>query len=71
MVAMEDTIPVTASLQGTDLQVWLGRHIGDTLTWVVIEPDERREPRLVLSAESAITLVQRLGVQLAQVAPGS
>ena len=65
VAAAADTVPVTASLESMTLVVWLGRHVGTSLVWVAVEPAERREPRLVLTEESARALHEHLGRQLA------
>ena len=64
IVSVRDTVPVTASLAGLDLTVWIGRYVGDIVEWAVIEPVEQRHPRLVLSVESARALTHGLAEQL-------
>ena len=64
VAAVRDTVPITASMQGIDLTVWMGRYVGESLVWVVIEPDGARTPRLILSAESASSLNSQIGAQL-------
>lgn len=66
VVATGHTIPVTESLEGLDLVTWMGRYVGDSVDWMVIEPIEQREPRLVVSVETARSLVQRLSEQLSR-----
>lgn len=65
VVSTRPIIPVTESLEGLDLVAWMGRYVGDAVEWVVIEPIERREPRLVVTVETARALVKRLSEQLA------
>lgn len=60
-----DTVPLTASLTATTLGVRVGRHVGDDLTWLVVEALEAPRPRLVLTAESAGALHRALEAQLA------
>lgn len=69
VVAARPSVPISASLQGLDLVVWLGRYVGEAVEWVVIEPIERREPRLVLTVETARSLVQHLSGQLTRLQP--
>ncbi|WGL53033.1 hypothetical protein P5P86_04220 [Nocardioides sp. BP30] len=69
VVAARPVAPVTASLQGLDLVAWLGRYVGESVEWVVIEPIDRREPRLVVTAETARSLVQHLTAQLTRLQP--
>ncbi len=65
VAAAADTVPVTASLRPMTLGVRLGRHLGAPLTWVAVESAEARQPRLVLTEESARVLLDELGRQLA------
>lgn len=65
IVAEEDTLPITASMTGMDLTVRRGRYVGDPTEWVAIEPaTDGREPRLVLTADSAARLAVVLDLQL-------
>jgi hypothetical protein len=64
VTAVRDTVPITASMRGIDLTIWMGQYVGESLVWVVIEPDEVRTPRLVLSAESAISLSREVAMQV-------
>jgi hypothetical protein len=66
VVAARQAIPFTASLEGIELVAWLGRYIGEGVDCVVIEPAERREPRLVVTVETAHSLVRHLSEQLAR-----
>lgn len=61
-----DQVPMTASLNPVTLGVRLGRHVGEAGAWVVIESLESRHPRLILTAEAAVALRQRLEHQLAR-----
>lgn len=56
VAATADTIPATASLTAMNLLVQLHRHIGELVEWIAIEPTESRQPRLILTRESARTL---------------
>lgn len=58
------SVPVTSSLEALDLVVRVCRYDGDVLTWVAIEAAEHREPRLVLSLDSARLLLRDLAEQL-------
>jgi hypothetical protein len=60
IVAVRETVPVTDSLEGLDLIIWLGRYVGTTVTWLTIEPIERREPRLTMTTETARMLGYRV-----------
>jgi hypothetical protein len=66
IVGVRDTVPVTASLEELDLTVWIGRYVGDIVEWAVVEPVEQRQPRLILSVESARALTRGLAEQLDQ-----
>jgi hypothetical protein len=66
-MAVRDTVPITASMRGLDLTVWTGQYVGESLVWVVIEPEGPRRPRLILSAESAVSLNSQIGAQLGHV----
>lgn len=63
-----DAVPVTTSLRPMTLAVRLGRYVGDDRTWLVIEPLEDVQPRMVLAADGARALLQALGGQLAALA---
>lgn len=63
-----EAVPLTASLEATTLGVRMGRHVGDDVTWLVVEALEAPRPRLVLTAESAGALHRALGSQLAAAA---
>jgi len=66
VVATHPTIPLTASMEGLDLIIWAGRYVGESDAWLVIEPTERREPRLLVTVETAHGLVKQLAEQLAR-----
>jgi hypothetical protein len=57
-------VPVTSSLQALDLVIRLGRYVGEATDWLVIEAAEQREPRLVITADSARLLVHHVAGQL-------
>lgn len=59
-----EAVPLTATLAATTLGVRVGRHVGDDLTWLVVEALEAPRPRLVLTTESAGALHRALGAQL-------
>ncbi len=61
-----DQVPMTASLAPLTLGIHLGRHVGETRAWVVIESLETRHPRMVLTEEAAVALQQQLEHQLAR-----
>jgi len=63
------TIPVAESLETIDMLVLLGRYVGDTRTWLTVEPAERPAPRLVLTTESAGVLVECINDQLQRLSP--
>ena len=66
-----EAVPLTATLEATTLGVRVGRHLGEELTWLVIEALEAPRPRLVLTVESAVALHRALRVRLAElVGPG-
>jgi hypothetical protein len=71
VAAARDTVRVTVSMRGMDLTVWMGQYVGESLTWVVIEPDEARTPRLILSAESAISLSNEIAARVTCLRGGS
>jgi hypothetical protein len=56
----------TGSLVSIDLTIRIGRHAGDVLDWIAIEPLPTTAPRLVLTAESAARLADEISDQLAQ-----
>jgi len=62
----ELSVDVAASMHGLDLVVWVGRYLGETLEWVVIEPARERDPHLILSVESAGFLRDKIGEQLSR-----
>ena len=64
VLAVRPTVPLTDSLEGLDLVTWLGRYVGTTVDWLAIEPIERREPRLVMTVETAHRLVRCVSEQL-------
>jgi len=66
VVATRPTIPLTASMERLDMIVWAGRYVGESDAWLVIEPTERREPRLLVTIGTAHGLVKQLSEQLAQ-----
>ncbi|WP_215817339.1 hypothetical protein [Pimelobacter sp. 30-1] len=65
-----EAVPLTATLAATTLGVRVGRHVGDDLTWLVVEALEAPRPRLVLTTESAGALHRALGAQLELAAAG-
>ncbi|MCL2542283.1 MAG: hypothetical protein FWE71_07485 [Nocardioidaceae bacterium] len=64
VLARDRFVPASASLEATDLVVCRGRHVGDAVEWVVIEPAESPQPRLVLTRESAGSVARALEEQL-------
>jgi hypothetical protein len=64
IVAVEPSVPATASLEALALVVWIGRYAGEFEEWAVIEPVEQREPRMVMTADSAAALARTLTAQL-------
>lgn len=58
------SVPLTSSLEATDLLVRRGRHVDDVVEWLVIEAEMSPEPRLVLTSESARALLSALASQL-------
>lgn len=58
------TIPLTASLEELDLVVWVGRYAGECDDWLVIEPTEQPEPRLLITLETARGLLDQLSEQV-------
>lgn len=62
--ATERTVPVTASLRNVDLLVRVGQYVDELIEWVVIEPLDMPQPRLVMTVESAHSLVRGLTEQL-------
>lgn len=62
-----DAVPVTSSLEAVELVVRRGRHVGDQVTWVAVEAVDHPRPRLLLTVESARTLVAHLVRQLGEV----
>jgi hypothetical protein len=71
VAAVRDTVPIAASMRGIDLTVWMGQYVGESLVWMVIEPDGPRTPRLILSAESAMSLSSEIAIQVTRVRKGS
>jgi hypothetical protein len=67
IVVTEDGAPLTKYLHGTDMVVWLGRYVDDSLDWIVIEPAERSTPSLILTAESARLLARAIEQQVTRV----
>lgn len=59
--------PRSATFESVDLTIRVGRYAGDLSDWVAIEPVQLTAPRMVLAAESADRLVQRLGQMLAEI----
>lgn len=59
-----DTVPVTASLRPLSLVVRAGLHHDDDRTWLVVEPAEAAQPRMVLTVEGARSLAGALLDQL-------
>ena len=59
-----DTVPLTTSMTGLDLTVRRGRYAEDVTEWVSIEPVNQREPRLVLTIDSAARLDTALRLQV-------
>jgi hypothetical protein len=47
-----------------DLTIRIGRYVGEVVDWVAIEPIALSAPRVVLTAESAHRLAQRVEEQL-------
>ncbi|TYL55914.1 hypothetical protein FXB39_01565 [Nocardioides sp. BGMRC 2183] len=64
IAALGHAIPVTDALTAVELIIRMARYVGDVHTWIAIEGTEAPEPRLVLTAESARSLVQHLEEQL-------
>ena len=57
-------VPVTSTFEAVDMLVRICRYDGDVVTWLAIEPLEQRQPRLVLTVESARLLVRDMVDQL-------
>lgn len=66
VVATRFAIPLTAALERLDLITWIGRYAGEREDWLVIEPTVQREPRLMITLETARGLVEQLSQQLAR-----
>jgi hypothetical protein len=58
--------PRVATFEPVDLTLRVGRYAGEVVDWVAIEPVDLTVPRMVLAAESADRLAQRLGQLLAR-----
>lgn len=59
-----DVLPMTASLEAVEVIVRRGRHVGESVEWLAIESDELQRLRLLLTVESARSLVSALMHQL-------
>lgn len=64
------TIDVVESLEAIDMLVLLGCHVGDTCVWLAVEPADRPAPRIVMTAESARSLVHSINDQLQRLSSG-
>ncbi|MEX0428455.1 hypothetical protein AB3X52_12560 [Nocardioides sp. DS6] len=66
IVSTHATTPIMDSFEGIDMLARVCQYVDDVVAWVAIEPAERREPRLVLTVESAQLLERGLAAQLAR-----